>query len=217
MPSLKDYFSSFVDQQNLERLRQCAEIEQALVECEKIHKNLEMLSNDKSGRHDLEIHPKFQLHDSRAGMRIARFYGWGLRNPRAEEAIAAMRGSRSALHSMHNTGASEITRKNDESIKEDSIILNSFGNRDANKSVSASCSKEHHALWGCRAMALGCAKELIQLKKCFSENHIGNDPKYFSYDIKEKISSNDEVCSLNMREVGACVTSKWNELNERMG
>jgi hypothetical protein len=200
-----------VDHQNQERLKQCVAIEDALSECERIRKLVESSSNQK----DLsspELHPKIQLHDSRAGMKIARFYGWGLRNPKAEEAIDLMRGNNLILNN-HQLGTDSEESKNANVAKNEEVVNSKIINQ-GNKNITVSCSKEHHALWGCRAMALGCAKELIQLKKCFNENQLNNDPQYFCYD--KPSSSPEEVCSLSMRKLGECVSIKLKALNERI-
>ena len=35
--------------------------------------------------------------------------------------------------------------------------------------IETSCARERHAVWACRAVALGCGKELGVLKACFDE------------------------------------------------
>jgi hypothetical protein len=181
-------------------------------------------------------------------MKIARFYGWGLRNPKAEEAVASMRGDKS-FYSMQKEGVQKQQQGNSKDIIDNSSIATNLAatatatataTRESVKQVdicsssngkASSCSKEHHALWGCRAMALGCAKELVQLKKCFEENHdsTNNDPPYFCYDgaVQQQqqqqqegssvtFQQRDKVCSESMRLLGECVTVKWKDLNERL-
>ena len=256
MSSLRDYFNSFADEQKIERLKQCLEIERALYDCERIHNKVERYGttdgNEKPKRNKLASlgsmfkrkpastlsednlsttksenstdtsgspstsTPSYRLQDSRAGMKMARFYDWGLSNPRAQEAVAAMRSDSAALHNLHankdqpkGSGSSSAN-----GAKYDTLI--SAAHLDAS---NTSCSREHHAVWGCRAMALGCATELVQLKKCF-QTHPNNNPKYFAYDNNtgdEAMdgSTNGNDCKLDMQKLGTCVLANWKELDSR--
>jgi hypothetical protein len=264
MSSLRDYFNSFADEQKIERLKQCLEIERALYDCERIHKKVERYGttdgNEKTKRNNLASlgrmfkrkpastlsednlsttknenntdtnvsasTPSYRLQDSRAGMKMARFYDWGLSNPRAQEAVAAMRSDSAGLHNLYankdapkGSASSSANGKND--AKHDTFI--STAHLDAS---NTSCSREHHAVWGCRAMALGCATELVQLKKCF-QTHPNNNPKYFAYDntgdeamdgsTYSSGSNNKDGndCKLDMQKLGTCVLTNWKELDSR--
>jgi hypothetical protein len=35
--------------------------------------------------------------------------------------------------------------------------------------IRASCAREEHAVWACRAISTGCGKDLSELKKCFDD------------------------------------------------
>lgn len=196
MQSLKDYISSFADEQTYERLKQCGEIEDALTKCQRIRK----LAKKAKGK--IEQEPSIRLTDTRAGMKIARYYDWGLSNPKAEQAVAAMRGDNS-FRSLHPTATEVVDAAQSEKVE----------NRSQYKSTK--CSKETHALWGCRAMALGCASELVKLKKCMIQKHNSTDPKYFTYDSKKDFS-NAQGCQIDMQALGNCVSEKWKDLNQRL-
>mmetsp|Transcript_16737 Transcript_16737/g.31707 ORF Transcript_16737/g.31707 Transcript_16737/m.31707 type:complete len:238 (-) Transcript_16737:9-722(-) len=231
--SIRDFISSFADEQNLERLKQCAEIEQALRQCERIQQAVKEGGLETSSA---STSTAVTLQDSRAGMKIARFYGWGLRNPKAEEAVAAMRagGGNQLFYSMQKEASSQQQQQQEweGGTATDGKYFSGNASSIASSSPAISCSKEHHALWGCRAMAVGCAKELVELKKCFEENHSsdGNDPQYFCYSNDNDVKANgnntaetgsgtvnrDKVCSESMRKLGECVTMKWKDLNERL-
>jgi len=200
--SFKDYLISFADRQRQERLNQCVVIEQALSECERIRRSV---SASKPGSASKSVTgPTVRLQDSRAAMKISRFYDWGLSNPRAEEAINAMRGD-SGIGSMHPSEYQKDTSKGTSS---------SAASVDASPSMS--CSREQHAVWGCRAMALGCASDLVQLKKCFKENLGTTNPQYFAYDSDAvDIGEGKNFCQLEMQKVGNCVKQNWKELDER--
>jgi len=202
MQSLKDYVLSFADQQTYERLKQCGEIEDALNECERIRKLVELQKTKKKKQKQLsasELSPEHRLSDTRSGMRIARFYDWGLSNPRAEEALAAMRDENAGLNSLR---PSEVGKE-----AEAAASRNGF--------VPESCSMERHAVWGCRAMALGCANELVKLKKCFVEKHSDTNPQYFAYENSDDVSKTD-ACDVDMQTLGRCVSKNWKELDERL-
>ena len=201
MQSLRDYVTSFADEQTYERLKQCGDIQDALNECERIRKLIKLSKKKGTELSASETSPKISLTDTRAGMRIARFYDWGLSNPRAAEALAAMRGD-SVLHS--STHPSEVEKE------VEAVELKS-----RNESMPVSCSRERHAVWGCRAMAVGCAEELVQLKKCFIEKHRDTNPQYFAYENSNDLSNTD-ACQVDMQKLGQCVSQKWKELDERL-
>jgi len=196
MQSLRDYVTSFADEQTYERLKQCGDIEDALNECERIRKLVKKSKKKQSELSAAQTTPKISLTDTRAGMRIARFYDWGLSNPRAAEALAAMRSD-----SVLEVGQ-EVVRKEAEAASR-------------NQRRPESCSRERHAVWGCRAMAVGCAKELVQLKKCFIEKHNDTNPQYSAYENINDLS-NTEACQLDMQKLGQCVAQNWKELDERL-
>jgi hypothetical protein len=201
MQSLKDYVFAFADQQTYERLKQCGDIEDALNECERIRKLVELQNTKKKKQLSAsELSPQHRLSDTRAGMRIARFYDWGLSNPRAEEALAAMRDDSAGVRSI---------RPSEEVGKEAGVVTS------RNEFVPESCSMERHAVWGCRAMALGCANELVKLKKCFVEKHGDTNPQYFAYENSDGVSKID-ACEVDMQILGRCVSQNWKELDERL-
>ena len=201
MNTLKDYITSFADRQTQERIRQCNDLERALNECERIRR---IVDTSKTASDTI---PKFRIQDSRVGMKISRFYGWGLVNHRAEEKIAEMRGD-GGMRSMYPS-------KNE--MVEDPIKNRSTSIPKTNATNSSiSCSREHHAVWGCRAIALGCSSELVQLKKCFQDRGDIN-PHYFTYKNDGTLENTDENgCQLDMQKLGKCVTKNFEDLNNRM-
>lgn len=206
MQSLREFASSFADKQALERLKQCGEIEDALNECEKIRKL--MKSKGDTGMSQ-DYTRKINIQDTRAGMKIARFYDWGLINPRAQEAVAAMRGD-GGLRTLHPT----VTDGKDTSRKD--IKTKAVSTEKVNSSSApALCHREKHAVWGCRAMALGCANDLVKLKKCMLVRHNHTNPKYSTYE-SEKDWMIADGCQLEMQKLGRCVSTNWKELSERL-
>eukprot|EP01083_Nonionella_stella_P053476 141471_1 len=224
MASLLAYLTSFADDQRLERLRQCLEIEEALFECERIRNkvaattttqtqpsggrlglrwgkresNDDVTVTDTSSLNDGDSSnsPRTKLNLTRAGMKMSRFYDWNLSNPRAQEAIHNMRS---------DGGFTSMLNLND----------NLQGRETVDDDVGAStCSREKHAIWGCRAMSVGCAKELVTLKKCFQNDLGTTNPQHFAYDRQVSSDEVDE-CRLDMRNLGDCVTKNMEELRLR--
>jgi hypothetical protein len=77
------------------------------------------------------------------------------------------------------------------------------------------CVREEHALWACRAVALQCGANLVQLRSCFREK--GDDAilseTRTSY---ERTSEDDFSCMDLQRTLGSCVLKKANALARRM-
>mmetsp|Transcript_7893 Transcript_7893/g.8703 ORF Transcript_7893/g.8703 Transcript_7893/m.8703 type:complete len:283 (+) Transcript_7893:105-953(+) len=185
------------------------------------------------------LKPNFTLEDSRAGMKISRFYGWGLSNRRAEAAIASMRDEgekvdwdslRKSSTESSNNSKTDNTKfgNNNESNFDDTtpsfpkakVNDTDIGSGKASTcSSSQSCLRENHALWACRAMSLGCASDLVQLKKCIERKSTGSLSS-LHYDDGSNDSNKDEdslsFCRIEQKQVGDCVTTNWKELIERM-
>ncbi|GAX17949.1 hypothetical protein FisN_18Hu159 [Fistulifera solaris] len=78
------------------------------------------------------------------------------------------------------------------------------------------CVREEHALWACRAVALQCGADLVQLKNCFKDK--GDDAilseTRTSYESKS--DEDDFSCMDLQRTLGSCVLKKANALARRM-
>lgn len=203
MPSLTEMFSSFADKQRLERLEQCVLLEKALSECERVNEQTKKSNKDNPTAN-------VRIQDTRAGMKISRFYGWGLTNAKAEQAIAQMRGDTSFGSLAMYENKMQVQDSMDENNTDSTIHSN-----ETNES-STPCSMERHAIWTCRAMALQCAPDLVQLKACFKST--GNlNPSADGY-TKESFSENNtnHTCSFEMKKVANCVNQHRVELDERL-
>jgi len=191
---IREYIQTFADSQREERINQCLNIEKALLECERVRASI---SKTETAR----IH----LHDTRAGMKISRFYDWGLVNPHKKEAISAMRED-NTVRSMHQS----------ENANNEKVINANDSAGDKASDTKPSCSRERHAVWGCRAIALGCSSDLVGLKKCFQEKIGTTNPPYFAYESSDgNVDDTCDDCRSEMRKVGDCVLMNWKELNER--
>ena len=251
--SIKDKLLSFSDDQRVERLNQCMEIQLALDECLRLSerslqknalkenqedgskkrwsnkiwsKTTQDESKEDKNKDEYDDHPKARLEDSRSGMKMSRFYGWGLVNSRAQAAITEMReqgGTWNSLRPTSNTSTSnslettETEYFNDVS-SEESTAFKEFPSNDPDKSSSLSscCTRETHALWGCRAIALGCAPELVKLKRCFEDKLGTTNPPSMHYNDSNGETLSLSCCGLEQKVVGDCVLRNWNELNKRI-
>jgi hypothetical protein len=232
MPSLMGLFSSFADQQRIERLEQCVLLEKALSECERIHElrnkkttrkaPAQQFTTENDTKRDSNI-PSVRIEDTRAGMKISRFYGWGLTNARAEQAISQMRGDTSfgSLAMYENAtltktvgGDLNNNNNNNKNIIQDPTVEHMETNRTKDHSNSP-CSMERHAIWACRAMALQCAPDLVKLKSCFKSTGNSNPPTD-GYTTDPTLLKDINDCSLEMKNVANCVNQHRLELDERM-
>jgi hypothetical protein len=90
------------------------------------------------------------------------------------------------------------------------------------------CSRETHSLWACRAGALQCGSELVQLRNCFLDRQApisGNvDTTDYGavlkcstagYEAKARNDDKDIPCRLFQEQVGRCVAKNARLLAER--
>jgi hypothetical protein len=90
------------------------------------------------------------------------------------------------------------------------------------------CSRETHALWACRAGALQCGSELVQLRNCFLDRqapvsgHVdATDYRAVlkcsatGYEAKARNDDKDIPCRLFQEQVGQCVAKNARLLAER--
>lgn len=224
MPSLSEMFTTFVDKQSIERLEECVALEEAFTECERLQKTL---PNPTAGN-DYSRSRRIRLEDTRVGMKISRFYGWGLTNPKAQVVISQMRedatfGSLGYNPSSPSPSPTSSSTNNDHMVPNDTHASRRTEMK-APKATSQEnvfiqpCSMERHAIWACRALALQCAPDLVQLKDCFQKNG-NNNPSEDGYNhlpddhSKEKFRN---TCMFEMNKVAKCVNQHKMELDERL-
>jgi hypothetical protein len=260
--SLKDKITSFSDDQRLERLKQCMDIQLALDECERVASivdNAKRGSNseidfqqeeasstsststwrkkiwNKSASSDGDAtqpqkdiieedpEPKIRLEDTRSGMKMNRYFEWGLVNHKAQAAIAEMRENGAAWSSLRPSSSDAQNDSTNSTMNDttfDATLDNStsFENStipSSSSSPSCSCPRETHALWGCRAMAFGCAPDLVEMKKCFKNKLGTTNPSSLHYeDSEDNIPSSS--CGLEQKKLADCVLKNWTEMNERL-
>jgi len=232
----KGPFGKFAANQKLFRLQECDELQLALEACEKRArrakarkkkhnaKNNESpssgLINWFSDRHDSsniitakksekDIPAKKKksppkIEDTKSGKKISRFYDWGLTGRDASSPIATAAAA-SAI------GVGDADTKGEKSGR---TTKTAKGVRRKKNS----CSMERHAVWACRAIALGCASDLVELRECFRDNLGTTNPEGCHYE--DDCGGNDGIergmCRLEQRIVAQCVLKKEKDLMESL-
>jgi hypothetical protein len=92
------------------------------------------------------------------------------------------------------------------------------------------CSRETHSLWACRAGALQCGSELVQLRNCFLDRQAAPEASgnadltdygavlkcsATGYEAKPRNNDKDIPCRLFQEQVGRCVAKNARLLAER--
>lgn len=116
------------------------------------------------------------------------------------------------------------TRKSDsEAIEQRGLPLRSIkyfdwrGIAKDHPDVEKTCAREEHLVWSCRAVAIGCGRELGELKKCFEDEgplRILSAPgtAYEDADKKKKVQI---PCRQVQEAMGNCINKGAYELYER--
>jgi hypothetical protein len=95
--------------------------------------------------------------------------------------------------------------------------------------LSATCARELHAMWGCRAVSIGCGNDLAKLKSCFEEegnaavlsesrtNYEDDTASASSTSTKSSKESPTPTipCRDIQRRLGSCVTQGAEQLYQR--
>jgi hypothetical protein len=153
------------DEQRIERLRHCRELEEVLKQCE---------TQKDYNSNTMEEFP--------GGLRRMKYFGW--------------RGV----------------------LKNDNNASDAMPEK-LRQAMETSCARERHAVWACRAVAVGCGKELGALKACFDEQGsfaILHQPQT-AYELsEEKMSTTTNIpCAKQQAALGANVRLRANELLQR--
>lgn len=190
-----NFLGRFADDQRVERLKGCAELERALKAC--VARRDEMLKASSGGSVRATVGARgddARRRDDRSGAKIARFFRWG-------------GGGDAAAGGKDRAGDNDV----------------SSGPSGASSSEISSCARETHEAWACRGMALGCASDLVELKKCFREKE---EEAYFSSQ-SSTYAGNDAndgtgggpkaaACAEEQRKLGTCAAVNAARLQERI-
>jgi hypothetical protein len=167
-PSWMDWFSKFQDDQRLERLQYCRELERVLEQCRSRrqgnHPQQQQQQSQEQGQED-------GIEGLSPGLRMMKYFGWR----------GMLKGEKPHPLATH---------------------------------IEASCAREQHSLWACRAVSIGCGKDLGALKKCF--DHEGAETILVQPKTGYEESSSHEVpCRELQHALGSCVTDGAQKLFQR--
>lgn len=200
-------FAEFSDNQRLERLKQCASIEKSMRVCEEIHQKVEKAESGKNteSKKSSSWWPKRakQAESKKADESTDKIN---------EISAGEINSSKESRMDMQTTKTEiKIARFynwNDED-KDDPKRTN--GNS-LNSVNNEHCIKKTHAVWACRALALGCASDLVLLKECFQQNNRRRQVDILNEDTKK----NDDACQRAQMRLSKCVDIQASALNQRI-
>jgi len=101
-------------------------------------------------------------------------------------------------------------------IKGETVVSMKTASTDQEKDEIPTCARETHSMWGCRAVALGCAPHLIDLRNCFQESYSKEhvlSVAQFSY---ENNNEKDTPCGDIQKKLGDCVAKEAALLEQRI-
>jgi len=199
-------FTAFADQQRMDRLEQCQELQRILAACQS--------ANDL---HNAPINEKEEVVDipqSRSGARIARFFKWD--SPDSAEQNDAQDQSTSVIGDAASSFYKGSDNNDDGSGEGQSVQSKTSIARRSR--YSKDCAIETHELWACRALALGCGNHLGDLRHCLDDanplmvrNSGGDEVEYYKEEKKKKENSCREI----QVDMARCVNRHAAELDER--
>mmetsp|Transcript_23124 Transcript_23124/g.68209 ORF Transcript_23124/g.68209 Transcript_23124/m.68209 type:complete len:182 (-) Transcript_23124:377-922(-) len=172
------------------------------------------------------------MEETVEGMKISRYFGWGARDASAAAEGAAVAG-----------GTLDLGHDIDKELQEahtapppgsDGTTM-TFGT-DAPSSAAASssrgqemvaipgCSRESHAVWACRGLALGCGRHLMELKECFGAGADVEAERRLAMEQKAEGKTYDEAaltarapdCKGIQEELAGCVERRGGLLERRV-
>jgi hypothetical protein len=186
---------NFMDQQRLERLRQCQEIDVILKNC--LARRSELLDNKTP------TEPALDIEHSIPGTRMMRYFGW-------HEEIPVNKETTSFSSLLSSGGANQDATSRNAAAQQESSTTKS-----SSSFAIPSCAKEMHALWACRSVCLGCAKHLKNVKDCL--DGLPNDVISIPETAYEPTSYTGLIpCRQSQEELGKCVIQQAKELQQRL-
>lgn len=186
--------NKFMDEQRLERLKHCREIEHFLKHCQERRRKI--ISKEKN------VEDEWDVDKTVPGTRMMRYFGW---HQEPEEAP-----SESSFSSIFHKAQSS-DQVNTASIQPKATPVTSVS---SSHSIP-SCAKESHALWGCRAVSLGCAGHLRHLRECFQETPDVLSNPNTAYEPSRN-NSDGVPCREIQETLGKCVIQEARALQQRL-
>jgi len=133
------WFSNLQDDQRMDRLKRCQDLQTILHKCQR----------QRVEQHNDNVkYDPTSIESFSGGLRTMKYFGW-----------------RGILQDEEKQEQQQDGNEEDKERRASSSIPP----KAVQTAVIRSCSREQHALWACRAVAVGCGKELGSLKAGFDE------------------------------------------------
>jgi hypothetical protein len=197
------WFSNLQDDQRIERLQRCQEIQNVLLQCQQQQQQQQqrqqrqktIITTSTNSIESPQYDP-LSIESFSGGIRTMKYFGW--------------RGILQQPQQPH---------EDDDPSQQQKQLEGRIPER-VHNAIVHSCSREQHALWACRAVAVGCGKELGSLKAGFDSMGPWNvlfQPRT-AYD--EKSTPDDDKshpipCAELQSSLGTCVRRGADALLER--
>lgn len=194
--------NKFMDEQRLERLKQCRVIEQFLKHCQERRRKI--ISKEKN------VENEWDIDQTVPGTRMMRYFGWHqeeeVERP-TDSSVLSMLRNKAQSNDQVPTASIQPNPKTTTPVSTMPMSLS--------HSMPPSCAKESHALWGCRAVSLGCAGHLRHLRECFREtpNVLSNPNTAYE---PSKHNKDDVPCRELQETLGKCVIQEAKALQQRL-
>lgn len=202
--------TAFADQQRIERLENCRQLERVLKACQSANNDAQFTGGDESETTLSEKEEDtWSIPPSRGSVRLARFFNWD--NPELAEQHQNNESKEGSDRSALSEAAASFYGENVDGGENTAPAKIKKAERNR---FSGSCAREAHELWACRALALGCGNYLADLRSCWSESH-----------LKSQMSGGNEITFENGSEdscrniqisMSKCVSKHAAELAERV-
>mmetsp|Transcript_20065 Transcript_20065/g.24799 ORF Transcript_20065/g.24799 Transcript_20065/m.24799 type:complete len:219 (-) Transcript_20065:143-799(-) len=156
--SLFSRFEKFADEQRVERLEQCLELEKKLKNCHKLRDEVLRAQQHHQRKQHMES-PSFAQNATAEGSASA-----GSGGGKGAGLLSIFKWGRNSSNDNVQSKTDDTNAKR--TTTEDAVVTSHI-----EKQVVPSCHDETHKLWACRASALGCGKYLLELNNCFKNGN----------------------------------------------
>ena len=206
-------FSEFSDQQRMDRLKQCASLEHALRDCQNKQKNeskKQLLPTKKEKDEETLKKSSSWWRFPWQSNKESSIHRTSTTTTTTDDVNATSKTNANKTHmnllSVNSNNDDDTRIEQSKMSRNDHMAMkiNKFYDWDQDEIAKQSskkknnCDMETHAVWACRAIALGCASELVTLKKCF------------------KAKNNNDDCRDAQQILSTCVNREAKELDDRI-
>ena len=217
------WFTNLQDDQRIERLQRCQEIHTVLVQCQvqqqKVQQQQQHPRSTKTpttptttSSTESNYYDPMSIESFSGGIRTMKYFGWrGILQPPQQAQLQAQQQQPQQQDEPQPQEQQQQQQQMSERVK---------------TAIVHSCSREQHALWACRAVAVGCGKELGSLKAGFDQvgpwNVLFEPQTAYETSTQNKTTSKNTVdpharipCADLQSSLGTCVQRGADALLER--